>query len=327
MPTTVVTGGAGFIGSHVCDALLADGHRVIVVDNFCTGRPENLAHLGHEPRLELLERDACDPLELPGRVDYVLHLASPASPSPVSPVSYFQLPIETLRAGSVATLATLELARQHGAVYLLASTSEVYGDPQVNPQPEDYPGNVSPVALRSCYDEAKRFAEAATMAYHRKYGLRTRIARIFNTYGPRMRVDDGRVLPNFICQALTEQPLTIYGSGQQTRSFCYIEDLVRGLIRLLFSDVIQPVNLGDPEAITIEQLAREVLEVTGSTVGILYQPAPEGDPQLRQPDIRRARTLLGWEPRVPRRFGLQATIDYFRHELKRLGKLPSSAAR
>ncbi len=315
MPTTLITGGAGFIGSHLCDALLAEGHRVIAVDNLLTGRRENIAHLANEPRFIFIEQDACEPLLVKDKLDNVLHFASPASPSSKSPVGYMNLPVETLKAGSHATLNTLELARQHGARYLLASTSEVYGDPEITPQPEDYPGRVSPTAPRSCYDEAKRFAEAATMAYHRKFHLPTRIARIFNTYGPRMRRDDGRVLPNFICQALTGQPLTIYGDGKQTRSFCYISDLVGGLLRLLHSDYSQPMNLGDPDEITIEQLAREVLELTGSTSTIAYEPAPEGDPQRRQPDIRRAKQVLGWSPRVPRREGLLRTIEFFRTEL------------
>lgn len=315
MPTTLITGGAGFIGSHLCDALLAEGHRVIAVDNLLTGRRENVAHLSNEQRFILIEQDACEPISFPDPLDNVLHFASPASPSSSSPVGYMRLPIETLKAGAHATMNTLELARQHGARYLLASTSEVYGDPEVTPQPEDYPGRVSPVAPRSCYDEAKRFAEAATMAFHRKYGLSTRIARIFNTYGPRMRRDDGRVLPNFICQALTGQPITIYGDGKQTRSFCYISDLVGGLLRLLSTDFHEPVNLGDPDEITIEQLAREVLELTGSQSPVTYEPAPEGDPKRRQPDIRRAKEILKWQPTVPRREGLLRTIEFFRQEL------------
>lgn len=317
MPTTLITGGAGFIGSHLCDALLAEGHRVIVVDNLLTGRRENLAHLENESRFTFIEQDACEPININARerLDNVLHFASPASPSAVSPVGYMRLPVETLKAGAHATINTLELAREHGARYLLASTSEVYGDPEITPQPEEYWGRVFPTAPRSCYDEAKRFAEAATMVFHRKYGLPTRIARIFNTYGPRMRRDDGRVLPNFICQALTNEPLTIYGDGSQTRSFCYISDLVEGLLRLLASDYPEPVNLGDPDEITIEELAREVLELTGSRSAFVYQSAPEGDPKRRQPDIRRARAILGWEPVVPRREGLRRTIEFFKREL------------
>ncbi len=321
MPVTLITGGGGFIGSHLADALLAEGHHVIAVDNFVTGRRENLSHLEREPRFELIEQDACLPLSPRARVDNVLHFASPASPSAVSPIGYLRMPIATLKAGSHATMNLLELAREHGARFLLASTSEIYGDPLVTPQPEDYPGNVSPTAPRSCYDEAKRFAEAATMAYRRQYGLETRIARIFNTYGPRMRRDDGRVLPNFICQALCGKPITIYGTGQQTRSFCYVDDLVDGLLRLLKSDYADPVNLGDPDEITIEQLAHEVLELTGSSSELVYEPAPEGDPQRRQPDISLARRVLGWEPKTPRREGLLRTIEFFRNELVLAGHL------
>jgi dTDP-glucose 4,6-dehydratase len=301
----VVTGGAGFIGSHLCDRLLADGAEVIAVDNFLTGRPENVRHITN-PRFELRAHDISTPIEITGPVDCVLHFASPASP-----VDYLSHPIQTLKAGALGSWITLGLARAKGARFVLASTSEVYGDPAVTPQPESYWGHVNPVGLRGCYDEAKRFAEAMTMAYHRYHGVNTGIVRIFNTYGPRNRPDDGRVVPAFLSQALRGQPLTVHGDGTQTRSFCYVSDLVEGILRLVRSDLHDPVNIGNPEEITVIELARLVLELTGGRSTIVYKPRPEDDPTRRCPDITRARTLLGWQPRVPLREGLQTTLDWF----------------
>ncbi len=303
----VVTGAAGFIGSHVCDRLIAEGHEVLGIDNLLTGSRDNISHLEGHPRFRFLVHDVCEPLEIEPPVDGVLHLASPASPK-----DYLRHPIETLDAGSIGTRRMLELARRHGARFLLSSTSECYGDPLVHPQPESYWGNVNPVGPRSCYDEAKRFAEALTMAYRRVYGLRTSIARIFNTYGPRMKLDDGRVVPTFLDQALRGAPLTVYGDGSQTRSFCYVSDLVEGLWRLLLSDEAGPVNLGNPVELTVLEFAQRILELTGSSSRIEFLPLPEDDPKRRQPDITKARQVLGWEPRVTLEQGLRETIAWFR---------------
>ncbi len=301
----VLTGGAGFIGSHLCDRLLADGAHVLCLDNLLTGRADNLAHIS-EPRFELRRHDITTPIEVAGPVDYVLHFASAASP-----VDYLTHPIKTLKAGALGTWITLGLAKAKGARFLLASTSEVYGDPQVSPQPETYWGNVNPVGPRGCYDEAKRFAEAITMAYYRAHGLNTAIVRIFNTYGPRMRQEDGRVVPTLLNQAMRGEPLTVYGDGTQTRSFCYITDLVEGIARLVRSDVHEPVNLGNPQEITILEFARKVLAITGSRSEIVHKPLPQDDPVRRRPDITRARTLLGWEPRVSLEDGLRRTLEWF----------------
>lgn len=303
----VLTGGAGFIGSHLADRLVAEGHEVIAVDNLITGFEENIAHLLGNPLFSYLRQDITLPFDIPGQVDWVLNLASPASP-----IDYLRLPLETLRVGSYGTHNTLDLARAKGASYLLTSTSEVYGDPQVHPQPESYWGNVNPNGPRSVYDEAKRYAEAATMAYHREFGLDVRIVRIFNTYGPRNRVDDGRVVPTFINQALRNEPLTVFGEGRQTRSFQYVDDLVEGLRLLMERGNHQPVNIGNPNEMTIHQFARLIIDLTGSASEIVYRPLPVDDPQIRQPDISRARDLLGWEPRVPVEAGLQRTIDWYR---------------
>lgn len=311
----VVTGGAGFVGSHLVERLLAEGHSVTVVDNCSTGRLDNIKHLLTNDNFTFFKEDTTEPLVIEGPVDAVCHLASPASPT-----DFPRIPVAILRAGSLGTMNALELARRKEARFLYASSSEVYGDPQVHPQPEDYWGNVNPVGARSCYDEAKRFGEALVMAYHRAYGLDTRIARIFNTYGPRMRIDDGRVLPTFVTQALRGEDLTVNGDGSQTRSFCYVSDLVEGLYRLLLAEgVHEPVNLGNPEEVTIEQFAREVIEVTASPSRIVHRELPPDDPKVRCPDISRARRLLGWEPAVSRREGLTLTIPWFRQELARRG--------
>ena len=310
----LITGGAGFIGSHLCDRLLAEGHEVIAMDNLSTGNVENIAHLAGHERFHFIKHDVTNYIYVPGPVDAVLHLASLPSP-----VDYLNYPIQTLKVGALGTHKTLGLALEKGARYLLASTSEVYGDPLVHPQHEDYWGNVNPVGPRGVYDESKRFAEALTMAYHRYHGVDTRIARIFNTYGPRMRADDGRVVPNFICQALRGEPLTVYDDGSRTRSFCYIDDLVEGLVRLLFSDEVRPVNLGNPQEMTILEFAHKVLEVTGSSSPITFvHPTDErtkDDPKVRCPDITRAREVLGWEPRVPLEEGLRRTVEYFREQV------------
>jgi len=307
---TVITGGAGFIGSHLCERFLARGHEVVCVDNFITGSPANIEHLRSESRFTFLRHDMSQPLEIAGPVDHVLHFASPASP-----VDYLNFPIQTLKVGSLGTHNTLGLAKAKNARFFLASTSEVYGDPERHPQREDYWGNVNPIGLRGCYDEAKRFSEAITMAYHRAHGVDTRIIRIFNTYGPRMRLDDGRVLPNFMGQALRGEPLTVYGDGSQTRSFCYVDDLVEGIERLLFADFHEPVNVGNPDEVTILEFAKEILELTGGKGRIEYRPLPQDDPRLRKPDIGRARQLLGWEPRVGRHEGLQRTLAYFQAKI------------
>jgi len=313
----VVTGGAGFIGSHLCDRLLADGHEVVAVDNLVTGQAENIAHLAGHQRFSHIRHDVSNFIDVPGKVDLIWHLASPASPNPASPYGYPQLPIQTLKVGALGTHNALGLARANQAIFLLTSTSEVYGDPQVHPQREDYWGHVDPVGPRSMYDEAKRFAEAITTAYHRYHGLDTRIARVFNTYGPRMRLDDGRVVPNFLCQALANQPLTIYGDGQQTRSFCFVDDLIEGLCRLMLTPVHDPLNLGNPHEITVLELAEIVLRLTGSRAGVRVLADRRGpaDPQQRRPDISRAIDLLEWEPRIDLEDGLQRTIEDFRRRL------------
>jgi dTDP-glucose 4,6-dehydratase len=310
----LITGGAGFIGSHLCDRLLADGHEVIAMDNLSTGSVDNIAHLAGQGRFRFVKHDVTNYIYVPGTLDVVLHLASLPSP-----VDYLNYPIQTLKVGALGTHNTLGLALAKGARYLLASTSEVYGDPLVHPQPEDYWGNVNPVGPRGVYDESKRFAEALTMAYHRYHGVETRIARVFNTYGPRMRADDGRVVPNFLCQALRGQPLTVYDDGSRTRSFCYIEDMVRGMLGLLSSDEVQPVNLGNPQEMTVLEFARKVLEITDSHSEITFvYPTDErtkDDPKVRCPDISRARTVLGWQPEVALDQGLQRTAAYFRERL------------
>jgi dTDP-glucose 4,6-dehydratase len=304
---TLITGGAGFVGSHLCERFLARGHEVICVDNLITGSLGNVEPLRANPHFSFVPHDISHPLEIDGPVDNVLHFASPASP-----VDYLRHPIPTLKVGSLGTHNTLGLAKAKNAHYLLASTSEVYGDPEVHPQREDYWGNVNCIGVRGCYDEAKRFAEAITMAYHRYHGVNTHIVRIFNTYGRKMRLDDGRVLPNFIGQALRGEPLTVYGNGSQTRSFCYVDDLVDGIEKLLFVDFHEPVNLGNPDEVTILQFAQEVLALSGSSSPIEYRPLPQDDPKVRRPDITRTRSLLGWEPRVSRQDGLRRTLDYFR---------------
>jgi dTDP-glucose 4,6-dehydratase len=311
---TVITGGAGFIGSHLCERFLGRGDEVVCVDNLITGSPANIDHLRRNPRFTFIHHDVSHPLELDGSVDVVLHFASPASP-----VDYLKYPIQTLKVGSLGTHNTLGLAKLKGARYLLASTSEVYGDPEQHPQREDYWGHVNPIGVRGVYDEAKRFAEAMVMAYHRAHGVNTRIIRIFNTFGPRMRLDDGRVLPNFMGQALRGEPLTIYGDGKQTRSFCYVDDLVEGIARLLEADFHEPVNLGNPAEITILEFAQEILRLSGSTSKIEFRPLPQDDPRLRKPDISRARQLLGWEPRIDRHEGLRRTLAYFQEQIRRRG--------
>jgi dTDP-glucose 4,6-dehydratase len=316
IPTAVVTGGAGFLGSHLCERLLTEGFRVLCVDNLITGDRSNIGHLEGES-FRFLRHDITVPLHLEEPVGYVLHFASPASP-----IDYLELPIQTLKVGSLGTHNSLGLAKANRARFLLASTSEVYGDPLVHPQPESYWGNVNPVGPRGVYDEAKRFAEAMTMAYHRVHGLDTRIVRIFNTYGPRMRIRDGRVVPTFIQQALQGEPLSVFGDGSQTRSFCYVSDLVEGIWRLLSSDIVEPVNVGNPHEMTVLEFAQAILRQTGSTSAIEYRPLPEDDPKIRQPDIATARRQLGWEPRVSLEEGLRHTIEDFRD---RLGATESSA--
>ncbi len=314
MTTSVVTGGAGFLGSHLCERLIAEGHRVICVDNFLTGRRRNIAHLERRSDFRLIEHDISRKIEIPESIDYVLHFASPASP-----IDYLELPIQTLKVGSLGTHNALGLTKAKGARLLLASTSEVYGDPLVHPQPESYWGNVNPVGPRGVYDEAKRFAEAMVMAYHRYHGVETRIVRIFNTYGPRMRPLDGRVVPAFIQQALTGEPLTVFGDGSQTRSFCYVDDLIEGIYRLLMSDRSEPTNVGNPREMTILQFAEHIVGLAGTASTIEYRPLPVDDPKTRQPDIAMAREHLGWEPRVPLDEGLGKTIVYFRRLLAEQG--------
>jgi dTDP-glucose 4,6-dehydratase len=303
----VITGAAGFLGSHLTDRFLREGHSVVGIDNFLTGHPDNIAHLATEPRFAFMRQNISGPTFVDGDVDGVLHFASPASP-----VDYLELPIQTLKVGSIGTMTALGIAKAKRARFMLASTSEVYGDPLVHPQTEDYWGNVNPIGPRGVYDEAKRFAEAMTMAYDRTHGVDTRIVRIFNTYGPRMRPNDGRVVSNFIVQAITGQPLTIYGDGLQTRSFCFVDDEVDGIYRLFMSDVRGPVNIGNPEEHTVLDLAGLVIGLTGSASSIVHRDLPQDDPKVRKPDITRARTLLDWSPGVPIRVGLERTIAYFR---------------
>jgi dTDP-glucose 4,6-dehydratase len=302
----LVTGGAGFLGSHLCDRLLTEGHTVVAMDNLVTGNTDNIAHLAGNLRFSFVKHDVTNYIYLAGELDAILHFASPASP-----VDYLELPIQTLKVGSLGTHNALGVAKAKNARLLLASTSEVYGDPLVHPQTEEYWGNVNPIGPRGVYDEAKRFAEAITMAYQRYHGIETRIVRIFNTYGPRMRLNDGRVVPNFIKQALNGEPLTVYGEGNQTRSFCYVSDLVDGIYRLLLSDEPLPTNIGNPSEMTILQFAQRINALTGNPGGIVYKPLPKDDPQQRQPDITKARRILGWEPKVGLDAGLEETIGYF----------------
>ncbi|MDI9630000.1 MAG: UDP-glucose 4-epimerase [Acidobacteria bacterium ADurb.Bin051] len=312
MKTAVVTGGAGFLGSHLCERLVAEGMRVVAVDNLVTGKRENLRALDGSPAFSFLLHDVSRPFTIAGPVDYVLHFASPASP-----IDYLELPIQTLKVGSLGTHNGLGLAKAKGARFLLASTSEVYGDPLVHPQPESYWGNVNPVGPRGVYDEAKRFAEAMVMAYHRVHGLDTRIVRIFNTYGPRMRPRDGRVVPAFLQQALTGRPLTVFGDGSQTRSFCYVDDLIEGIYRLLLSAQTDPVNIGNPHEMTILEFAETIRAAVGGDSEIVFEPLPVDDPKTRQPDISLAREVLDWEPRISLDEGIRRTLDYFREVLAR----------
>jgi len=310
MKTAVVTGGAGFLGSHLCDKLISEGLQVICIDNLITGNVENISHLAGNDKFSFIKHDITNYIFIPGKVDYILHFASPASP-----VDYLQLPIQTLKVGSLGTHKALGLAKEKKARFLLASTSEVYGDPEIHPQHEEYWGNVNPIGPRGVYDEAKRFAEAITMAYHRYHNLETRISRIFNTFGPRMRAQDGRAIPNFVMQALTGKPITVYGDGSQTRSFCYITDLVDGLFKLLMSDENEPVNIGNPEEIPLLEIAKEIVELTNSKSQIVFEGLPVDDPKVRQPDISKAKSKLEWEPKVNRKEGLQKTINYFKELL------------
>jgi dTDP-glucose 4,6-dehydratase len=318
MPTAVVTGGAGFLGSHLCDKLLARDYRVICLDNLETGSLENIAHIGRGSEFEFRYHDVVEHVHIDEAVDVVYHLAALASP-----IDYMRLPLHSLKTGSYGTHNSLGLAKHKRARFLLASTSEVYGDPLQAPQPETYWGNVNPVGPRGVYDEAKRYAEALTMAYHHQQGVDTCIARIFNTYGPRMRLRDGRALPAFMSQALRSEPITVFGDGSQTRSFCYVDDLVEGIWRLLGSDEHLPVNIGNPNEMTILEFARAVLEVTGSSAPIVFKPLPVDDPKVRQPDITKARKLLGWEPKVPLHDGLKRTLDFFRSRVARNSAQPN----
>lgn len=313
----LITGAAGFLGSHLCDYFLHKGHEVVGMDNFITGKSENLAHLAGVKEFSFIRHDVANFIFAPGKLNAVLHFASPASPNPNSPYGYFNLPIQTMKAGALGTHNTLGVANVNKARYLLASTSEIYGDPLEHPQKETYWGNVDPISTRSVYDEAKRFAEALTMAYHRIHNVDTHIVRIFNTYGPRMHLDDGRVVPNFITQAIKGQPLTVYGDGQQSRSFCYVDDLIEGIYRLLMADEHMPVNIGNPHEITVLEFATVINELTGNKAGIIFESdkRTEGDPQRRQPDISKAKRLLGWEPKVSLEDGLKETIRYFRKKL------------
>ena len=309
---TLVTGGAGFVGSHLCETFLAMGHEVICVDNFITGCLGNVEHLRSNPQFSFIRHDISHHLEIDGPIDNILHFASPASP-----VDYLKHPIPTLKVGSLGTHNTLGLAKAKNSSYLLASTSEVYGDPERHPQSEDYWGNVNPIGIRGVYDEAKRFSEAMVMAYHRYHNINTHIIRIFNTYGNRMRLDDGRVLPNFMGQALRGEPLTVYGDGSQTRSFCHVDDLVEGITKLLFKDFHEPVNLGNPSEVTILEFAKEILDLSGSKSQIIFHPLPQDDPKVRKPDISRAKKLLGWEPKIQRTAGLTKTLKHFQEKIAR----------
>lgn len=313
----LVTGAAGFLGSNLCDRLLAEGHEVIGMDNFITGSPDNLAHLSSDKNFSFIRHDVSDYIFVPGKVDAVMHFASPASPNPNSPFGYLNLPIQTLKAGALGTHNTLGVARSQDTRFMLASTSEIYGDPLEHPQTEGYWGHVDPIGPRSVYDEAKRFAEALTMAYHRFHNVDTRIVRIFNTFGPRMHLDDGRVVPNFLQQALKGEALTVYGDGSQTRSFCYVDDMIEGIYRLFLSDEHQPVNIGNPVEITILEFAKTINALTGNEGGIIYRSNArgEGDPQRRQPDISRAMDVLDWEPKVSLEEGLMRTIPYFKKKM------------
>lgn len=311
MARIVITGGAGFIGSHLCDYLLKKGHEIVCIDNLITGDKGNIAHLiGRNSKFTFIQQDVTNYLSIDGKIDFILHLASPASP-----IDYAELPIQTLKVGSLGTHKTLGLAKAKKATFLLASTSEVYGDPLVHPQPETYWGNVNPVGPRGVYDEAKRFAEAMTMAYHRFHKMEVRIARIFNTYGPRMRINDGRAIPTFLSQALKNQDLTVFGNGTQSRSFCYISDLIEGLYRLLLSTINQPINLGNPQEITILELAQRILAITKSKSKIVFSPLPQDDPKVRRPDITKAKTLLDWGPQIGLQEGLEATVHYFTQKI------------
>lgn len=311
MPRTLITGGAGFLGSHLCNRLLDDGHDVVCMDNFLTGSPDNIAHLTQSSRFTFLEHDVTEYIEIVGPLDYVLHFASPASP-----IDYLRFPIQTLKVGALGTHNALGLTKAKNACFLLASTSEVYGDPLEHPQKETYWGNVNPVGLRGVYDEAKRFAEALTMAYHRYHGVQTRIVRIFNTYGPRMRLNDGRALPAFMRQALCDEPVTVHGTGDQTRSFAYVDDTVEGIVRLLNSNVTRPVNIGSRDEISIMDFAKEIISLTNSKSTIIQHKLPEDDPKNRQPDTSLAQELLGWRPRVDRIEGLQRTLAYVRQKIR-----------
>lgn len=313
----LITGAAGFLGSHLCERFLNEGHEVIGMDNFVTGNPQNLAHLSGRDGFSFIRHDVSNFIFVPKPVDAVLHFASPASPNSESPYGYLNLPIQTMKAGALGTHNSLGVARAHKARFLLASTSEIYGDPLEHPQTEAYWGHVDPIGERSVYDEAKRFAEALTMAYHRTHGIDTRIVRIFNTFGPRMQIDDGRVVPNFLRQALLGQPLTVYGDGQQTRSFCFADDLIEGITRLLFSDTSDPVNIGNPVETTILEFAHVINRLTGNPAGIEFRPSQRtgGDPQRRRPDISRAKAVLNWEPKVDLETGLLRTIPYFKEKL------------
>ena len=309
-PTSVVTGGAGFLGSHLIDLLLARGHKVIAIDNFVTGSVDNISHLGGNPNFKFIQQDVTEFIFLDVPVQFVWHFASPASP-----IDYLEIPIQTLKVGSLGTHKALGLAKNKNARFLIASTSEIYGDPLIHPQTEDYWGNVNTIGPRGCYDEAKRFGEAMTMAYHREHGVETRIVRIFNTYGPRMRLNDGRVVPAFISQALRNKPLSVFGKGNQTRSFCYVSDLIEGIYRLMNSSTSEPVNIGNPHELTVLEFAHEIIRATGSRSKIAYQPLPQDDPKQRRPDITRAKTLLHWEPKVSLKDGLIKTIEYFREKV------------
>ena len=310
MARVLITGGAGFLGSHLCERFINDGHDVICIDNLITGTCDNIAHLFGSPKFRFIKHDVTEYLYVAGPVDHILHFASPASP-----IDYLELPIQTLKVGALGTHKVLGLAKDKRARFLLASTSEVYGDPLIHPQPESYWGNVNPIGPRGVYDEAKRFAEALVMAYHRVHRIETRIARIFNTYGPRMRPNDGRVISNFVTQALRNKPITVYGDGSQTRSFCYVDDLIEGISRLLFSDETEPVNVGNPNEMSVLELARLVQKLANSRSGIVMQPLPVDDPKVRQPEISRARRTLGWEPKVSLREGLERTIEYFKTKI------------
>ncbi|NLO19337.1 MAG: SDR family oxidoreductase [Ignavibacteria bacterium] len=310
MAKVLITGGAGFLGSHLCERFIREGFKVICMDNCITGSPDNIAHLFGNPKFHFIKHDVTNFIYLAGKLDYILHFASPASP-----IDYLKLPIQTLKVGSLGTHKALGLAKEKKARFLLASTSEVYGDPLIHPQTESYWGNVNPVGLRGVYDEAKRFAEALTMAYHRYHSLDTRIVRIFNTYGPRMRINDGRAIPAFLSQALSNEPVSVFGDGMQTRSVCYVDDLIEGIYRLLMSDINEPVNIGNPDEITMLDLAKEIIEATNSKSKIIFEKLPEDDPKVRKPDTTIANTELGWKAQVSRKEGLKHTIEYFKKKL------------